>query len=295
MFYKKITKFGWLIIILAFIFLISAQSSQAAFQDDNQNFLEKAGLSASYRTAEQGQEGYINPIIANSINTIIGFIGVIFLLLVIYSGIQWMASGGNEETIAKARKRVINGTIGVGLTLAAFIVTNLVYNFFDERFLKEPGAGPQSPPYFEEVDCVTDAQCSDRIGPISGNPYLCDEGRGFCVECLFDADCNDSNYECNTTYGLCVPRDGLSCNSIAVRDYCISNADCRWETAHGNRTAWEDQEGTCVSIDEYLCDSQCSNNTPYCLEDENTCVRCTQQSDCGLIGWCTPDNECFFD
>jgi len=284
-----------LLLILFFGFLINLKSSQAEdFTVDYNKFLNQAGLSATYKPGQQSGDNYLNPLIAQIISTVVGFIGLIFLLLVITSGIGWMTSGGNEDAIAKAKKRLVNGTIGVGLTLMAFILTNVVYNYFDQQFLKEPGRGLQNPPSFEQVNCTTNAQCSDRTGAISNLPYICDTDRGLCVECQTNNNCGDANYECNTTYGLCVIKGNLNCNQISLRDYCLTDPGCRWETDHGGRTSWEDELGNCVNTEAYACASQCNGPaTPYCLE--NSCVRCTQQNDCGLLGICTFDHTCFFD
>src|SRR3989344_8678639 len=145
---------------LLFIFLNVNQAS-AALPGKFGGFLQQAGTAGTYNTSDQGQAGYINPLIGTVINTIVSFIGLIFLALVVFSGIQWMTSGGNEETISKAKKRVINSTIGVGLTLAAFVVTNLVYNYFDQKFLAEVPTQTTPPPY-EQIACTSDATCADR-------------------------------------------------------------------------------------------------------------------------------------
>ena len=62
-----------------------------------------------------GEEGGIYTIIATIINIVLGFIGLITLIIVIVAGIQWMTSGGNEEKITAAKKRIISGVIGLRL------------------------------------------------------------------------------------------------------------------------------------------------------------------------------------
>jgi len=58
---------------------------------------------------------------------ILGFLGVIFLVLVIIGGYQWMTAGGNEESITKAKKRIINATIGIVIVLGAYIITDFIF------------------------------------------------------------------------------------------------------------------------------------------------------------------------
>lgn len=73
-----------------------------------------------------GEEGGIYTIIATIINIVLGFIGLITLIIVIVAGIQWMTSGGNEEKITAAKKRIISGVIGLAIILGAAVITNFV-------------------------------------------------------------------------------------------------------------------------------------------------------------------------
>ncbi len=68
----------------------------------------------------------VSQIIGMIINAVLGLVGVIFLIIIIYSGFQWMTAGGNEETITKAKKRLTNATIGLIIIFAAFIITNFI-------------------------------------------------------------------------------------------------------------------------------------------------------------------------
>ena len=69
--------------------------------------------------------------IANSIISIIlGFLGLIAVILILIGGFMWMTAGGNEEKVTTGRKYIINGVIGLIIILAAyaiasFVITNL--------------------------------------------------------------------------------------------------------------------------------------------------------------------------
>ena len=65
----------------------------------------------------------VSQIIGMIINAVLGLVGVIFLILIIYSGFQWMTAGGNEETIAHAKKRLTNATIGLVIVLTAYVIS----------------------------------------------------------------------------------------------------------------------------------------------------------------------------
>ena len=61
--------------------------------------------------------------IGQIINIALTFLGVIFLLLIIYGGFTWMTAGGNEQKITKAKGTIFNAAIGLIVVLAAYAIT----------------------------------------------------------------------------------------------------------------------------------------------------------------------------
>lgn len=66
-------------------------------------------------------------IAANIIKTALSYVGVVFLLVVIFSGFLWMTAAGNEERVTKAKKMITGGVIGMILIFAAYAVTDFVF------------------------------------------------------------------------------------------------------------------------------------------------------------------------
>lgn len=64
--------------------------------------------------------------IGNLISTALLFVGVIFLVLIIYAGIMWMTSGGNEEKAGKAKKLIGAAVIGMVIIFGAYVITSFV-------------------------------------------------------------------------------------------------------------------------------------------------------------------------
>lgn len=60
------------------------------------------------------------------IGTILSFVGVIFLILMIYAGITWMVSGGNEQQVTKAKGMMVNSIIGIIIVFAAYAIISFV-------------------------------------------------------------------------------------------------------------------------------------------------------------------------
>lgn len=121
---KRLTIINFLVVItiLAAVTLpVSAQvltgQAQTQLQTRNQEFLGEAGLSSNLKLGQ---------FVAAVVKVILGFLGVIFIILIIYSGILWMTSAGSEEKIGKAKKTIVAATIGLAIVLSAYAITYFV-------------------------------------------------------------------------------------------------------------------------------------------------------------------------
>ncbi|GEM_PF-3139571 len=65
-------------------------------------------------------------IIARLINIVLGLLGTVAVVMVLIGGFKWMSSGGDDTEIAKARKYVISGVIGMAIVLAAYSIASFV-------------------------------------------------------------------------------------------------------------------------------------------------------------------------
>ena len=64
------------------------------------------------------------------INSLLVILGFVFLIIIIFGGIQWMTAGGNEDKVAKAKTMIGAAIAGlvvifISFALAAAIVTAL--------------------------------------------------------------------------------------------------------------------------------------------------------------------------
>ncbi|MFA6254990.1 MAG: TrbC/VirB2 family protein [Patescibacteria group bacterium] len=78
------------------------------------------------------------------IRVILGFVGVIAIVIVIYGGYTWMTSGGNAEKIEKAKKILINAVIGLVIIFSAFAIVSFIIRAL-EGALAPPGPLPGGP------------------------------------------------------------------------------------------------------------------------------------------------------
>lgn len=62
------------------------------------------------------------------INIFLGFLGVIFLGLLLYAGFTWMTAGGDEGKVKTARTTIRNSIIGLVIIASAWAITAFIFN-----------------------------------------------------------------------------------------------------------------------------------------------------------------------
>jgi hypothetical protein len=72
--------------------------------------------------------------VAGIVNIILGFLGILATLLILYGGFIWMTSQGSSDKIDKAKKIIINGVIGLIIIFSSYAIARFVlkegYNVF---------------------------------------------------------------------------------------------------------------------------------------------------------------------
>ena len=93
------------------------------------NFEKKSGINKTAQGTGHDKLGTANDIdslIASIIKGVLSLVGVIFLLLMIYGGYLWMTSRGNEQQLEKAKKIIVESSIGVAIVVIAYAATVMV-------------------------------------------------------------------------------------------------------------------------------------------------------------------------
>jgi len=128
---------------------------------------------------------------ANIIRVLLGLLGTIFVVLIVYAGFLWMTAGGNEENVKKAKGYIFNAIIGLCIVLSAYGITFFAFKL-----------GLSS--YGDR--CNSDANCSQKKNS-GGGPGIQMEKcsrYGMCVDsywCEVDVDCNNlgNSYVCRNS------------------------------------------------------------------------------------------------
>lgn len=61
-------------------------------------------------------------ILGTMVQALLGLVGILFLILTIWGGYQWMTAGGNEERVEKAKKTITQAVTGLVVVLGAWFI-----------------------------------------------------------------------------------------------------------------------------------------------------------------------------
>ncbi|MEI7620711.1 MAG: hypothetical protein WCJ57_04055 [Candidatus Falkowbacteria bacterium] len=97
----------------------------------------EAPLSVNAVGSNPGQ--YVSSKVGQLVGSVLSFIGVILLILIIYAGLLWMTSAGNEKKTTQAKDILVSAIIGLVIVLSAYAITAFI-----GRQLTDTGALPIS-------------------------------------------------------------------------------------------------------------------------------------------------------
>lgn len=123
---KKYFKLFFLSVCLSFtiLFFSFGFSQQAlALPAETLDFQNKVGESAGFDVKTTKN---IPALIYQIMKAGMGLLGVIFMILMIYSGVRWMTAGGRTEVIDQAQSNIRNSIIGLALVLGAYSLSIFV-------------------------------------------------------------------------------------------------------------------------------------------------------------------------
>lgn len=85
-----------------------------------------AGLNAVVKDTPLASKGDLSGFVGNFIKSIIGILGIVLVIMIIYGGITWMTAGGDTKKIDKAKDILKSSIIGLVICLSAYIITYAV-------------------------------------------------------------------------------------------------------------------------------------------------------------------------
>lgn len=73
------------------------------------------------------QENKITTVFAKFVNAILGLVGILFLVILVYGGTLYLTSGGDKDKIEKAKKMLISAIIGTVIIVISYALTTFIF------------------------------------------------------------------------------------------------------------------------------------------------------------------------
>ncbi|MDA3802407.1 MAG: hypothetical protein PF488_00720 [Patescibacteria group bacterium] len=87
--------------------------------------IEKVSKRSGFIT---NSENSLEDTISSIINLVLSFLGIVFIILFIYAGANWMLAGGNEEKVGKSKKLIKQAVIGLIIVLVSYALSYFIIN-----------------------------------------------------------------------------------------------------------------------------------------------------------------------
>lgn len=102
--------------IFAVIFALTAMPVLATSLDTGINYGTATGLGT-----KDIREG-----VMSIVNVLLGFLGILAIIIILWGGFRWLTSGGNEEKVGEAKKIITSGIIGLVIIFTAYAIATFV-------------------------------------------------------------------------------------------------------------------------------------------------------------------------
>src|SRR3989344_5219574 len=77
------------------------------------------------------------------VRIVLGFVGIIAILIILYAGFVWLTSGGNAEKIDTAKRILRNAVIGLIIIFSAFAIVSFIISQLESALGIRGGGGGQ--------------------------------------------------------------------------------------------------------------------------------------------------------
>lgn len=125
---KYVKKTSLFLLLVNFYFTALARAETA--KDDMQEQLNRAAF--SWGNVTPSGPSSLTGIMATVIQVFLGLLGIIFLVLIIYAGYNWMTAQGDEEKVTKAKDTIQRAIIGLIIIILAYSITFFVFSNLPE-------------------------------------------------------------------------------------------------------------------------------------------------------------------
>ena len=116
-----------ILLFMVFTFLFSANLAFAVCSNQTQadGTVKLCNPLTGNDTYDETKEG-IPVLLGNIINSVLGIIGSLALVMFIYGGATWMLSAGNQEQVTKGKNILIWAALGLVIIFTAYALVRFV-------------------------------------------------------------------------------------------------------------------------------------------------------------------------
>lgn len=104
--------------------------------EKTRGFLDSIGEKTGFGRTSSAPDAGLYSKLALVMNIILGLVGILAAIYLIYSGIRWIRAGGSEEIVKEAKNGVRSALYGLLVVFSAFVIVNFVI----QRLLSAVGA-----------------------------------------------------------------------------------------------------------------------------------------------------------
>lgn len=87
----------------------------------------------AYGCEKKGSEADFSNALQGILNGIIGFLGVVAVIVIVIGGVMYMTSQGDPGKTKKAKDTILYATIGLIISVLSFIIINFVVNIVNSQ------------------------------------------------------------------------------------------------------------------------------------------------------------------
>ncbi len=263
--FKKILKFTAQVAVITLILIVTVQLAPdllAQGLEEGGSGLTVAGTDEVSISSDIDKRP-LGAVVLSIVNYFIGFLGFLAVIMLIYAGVLWVVSSGNDEQITKAKKIIMYASIGLLVVILSLSIV---------RFITSSAGGGET--------CTIDADCG--AGFVCGEDNFCEAQPEGGNVCDVDADCAQG-FVCQNN--VCALPQGFACLTsvdCSPGQYCSDDATCK-----------DGGSETCEVNSDCDAPEQC-DGFGFCHNQNGASgAQCSDNTDCATGYVCNLDqNEC---
>jgi hypothetical protein len=111
--------------LIVFALMVGAITVLSAIPAANAQLLTPGDNPSVIANATDNQTS-LRGLVMTIINYFLGFLGLIAVIMIIYGGVTYVISAGNDEAVGNAKKIIMYALIGIVVILLSFVLVNAI-------------------------------------------------------------------------------------------------------------------------------------------------------------------------